>query len=885
MDLFFLALLLVTMAVALGSGYPVAFALPGAAVLTIGLAAFSGYMIEGNADAYFAHGKPSEWLSTGVTNLRGVYWVIERDILIAIPLFVFMGLMLQRSRIAEDLLLAMSQLFGSIPGGLGLSVVFVGALLAATTGIVGTTVIVMGMVSLPAMLQNNYSKSLSSGVIAATGTLGQIIPPSIVLLILVDQLTTAVDQGSTARRALYKISSGNATMPGEFDVFSVSAGDMFMGALLPGLLLAGLYMLYILGFAFARPGRAPAVPYDGKYDWSFVIRLILVLVPPLVLIFLVLGSVIAGVATVNQAGAIGAAGAVVMSGYRLREGKRHAYTPAVLAVFAIVVMGFLVSRFDINLQSIVTREDALVIALAAAASMLLAFALAWSGWRALKIDQTLESVLKETAKTTALVFAILMGAAMLTAAFRAFGGEVLVKEFLRTMPGGFWGQFAIVMLVIFVLGFFLDFIEISVVVVPIVAPILLADPSANITAVWLGVLIAMNIQTSFLTPPFGLALFYLRGVASTLIKTTDIYKGVIPFIIIQLLALVVVSAYPSLVNYLPNRMVLLGESPPTPKNPRLQYCVEEYVFSKFESEGDTIRKAIAEAESIDLNQLPEALGDELGLSLLKAKDTLDLMRAIKETERAVTEMAVVYQPLHIAVRQLQRDVRRIDDRIEKLKVIISRGGRAVSEQKAQQARESVSDLTAARENLLRQIPAEWDAANQEFSEIQTAENEARRNYRRTVDGAYEPLLKVLGVMQDVEKLGALEDDLRALETLVGVKERSLVIERLTSTLRRLRDTKGASVIAAAITSARKELRGNSPEPYAARQSLKKAIALFEAEMKWRRRATRELLPKLSAYNAVIADTIGIRGQSRLPDSVALVVAECLATPRDISLNF
>ncbi|MEM1201486.1 MAG: TRAP transporter large permease subunit, partial [Pseudomonadota bacterium] len=572
MELFFLAMLVLVMAAALGSGYPVAFALPGSAILTIAAAALTGYFFAGDAAAYFAHGSPVQWLTAGVTNFRGVYWEVERDTLIAIPLFVFMGIMLQRSKIAEDLLVAMAQLFGPVPGGLGISVVFVGALLAATTGIVGATVVAMGLISLPAMLRNNYSHSLATGTIAASGTLGQIIPPSIVLIILADQLASAVDQADASRKALYKATTGDFAMPSEFGVISTSAGDMFLGAFIPGLVLVALYMMFILGYSFFRPKSAPAVPFEGSYDRAFAGRILLILVPPLTLIFVVLGSIIMGIATVNQAGAIGAAGAMVMAGYRLAEGRKDAFYPAILAVVSLVCVFIVSSMFDVNVKNIKTSSDVLGLTLAAIAVTGFIIALIWSGWRTFKIDNTMHGVMIDTAKTTSLVFIILLGAAMLTAAFRAFGGEELVREFLTSLPGGFWTQFIIVMAVIFVLGFFLDFIEIAVVVVPIVAPILLMDPSANVTAVWLGVMIGLNIQTSFLTPPFGFALFYLRGVAPAVVKTVSMYKGVIAFIGLQLLALVIVGLVPSLVNYLPNRISLTAATAPPPINPRLQYC-------------------------------------------------------------------------------------------------------------------------------------------------------------------------------------------------------------------------------------------------------------------------------------------------------------------------
>ena len=259
----------------------------------------------------------------------------------------------------------------------------------------------------------------------------------------------------------------------------------------------------------------------------------------------------------------------------------------------------------------------------------------WSLWRVFKLEDTLRSVMLETAKTTSLVFIILLGAAMLTAAFRAFGGEELVREFLTGLPGGFWTQFVIVMAVIFLLGFFLDFIEIAVVVVPIVAPILLSDPSANVTAVWLGVMIGLNIQTSFLTPPFGFALFYLRGVAPPAVKTTEIYRGVIAFIGLQLLALAIVGMYPNLVNSLPNRVAMTSETAPPPLNPKLQYCLERYMLEELREEGDDLRGAIAEAAGLDFTALPRKLKKSVEESFDKAERGFDLIEKIEEAEATV----------------------------------------------------------------------------------------------------------------------------------------------------------------------------------------------------------------------------------------------------------
>ncbi|MEC9165480.1 MAG: TRAP transporter large permease subunit, partial [Pseudomonadota bacterium] len=495
--------------------------------------------------------------------------------------------------------------------------------------------------------------SLATGTIAASGTLGQIIPPSIVLIILADQLASAVDQAGMSRTAYYKATTGNFALPSEFGVASTSAGDMFMGALLPGLVLVALYMIYILVASYLNPKLAPAVAYDGKYDRTFLIRVLLALLPPLTLIFLVLGSIITGIATVNQAGAIGAAGALVMAGYRLYEGRRGAFYPAILALVSVVAILVVINVFSVNVKEIQDSTDVLGITLAAIAVFFFVIALGWSGYRTLKIDQTMQGVMMETAKTTSLVFIILLGAAMLTAAFRAFGGEELVRDFLTGLPGGFWTQFIIVMAVIFVLGFFLDFIEIAVVVVPIVAPILLSDPSANVTAVWLGVMIGLNIQTSFLTPPFGFALFYLRGVAPAIVRTVSMYKGVIPFIALQLLALVIVGGFPQLVNYLPTRLSLTAETSPPPKNPRLQLCLEDYVSERFAAEGAARRARLAAAAAWDLDKLPKSLRGSVEGGLKQAMASFDKLAAAQAASAAVTAASNDY-------RSAQRPARRIE---------------------------------------------------------------------------------------------------------------------------------------------------------------------------------------------------------------------------------
>ena len=659
------------MAVALGSGFPVAFALPGSAILSISLAAICGLIFENDLDAYFHSGSASQWISAGVTNLRGIYWEVERDTLIAIPLFIFMGIMLQRSKIAEDLLVTMAQLFGRIPGGLGISVVFVGALLAATTGIVGATVVAMGLISLPAMLRNNYSPSLATGTIAASGTLGQIIPPSIVLIILADQLASATDQASTLRKNLFKENTGELMMPSVFDVTSTSAGEMFLGAFLPGLVLVGLYMLFILILALLFPKTAPAVPYDGKVDKNFWIKVFLTLVPPLTLIIIVLGSIISGIATVNQAGAIGAAGAIVMAGYRLQSSSKTAFYPAFVLIISLILIAYSLINYEMNVKAVDSTEDKIGIMIGAAGAFLLIISLIWSGMRLFDSENTMKGVMLETAKTTSLVFIILLGAAMLTAAFRAFGGEDLVRDYLNSLAGGFWTKFIVVMAVIFILGFFLDFIEIAVVVVPIVAPILLADPSANITAVWLGVMIGLNIQTSFLTPPFGFALFYLRGVAPAIVKTVQMYKGVIPFITLQLLALGVVGFYPSLVNYLPNRVSFLSETSPPPKNPKLQYCIEEYVRENVLKDDNDVKNAIFKLKEIDITSLPKAYQSSVTKSINDVNMGLGHLNQAFKIEEEINKKAVNYEPQLLFVRNIEKDIRIVKKETKEIKTLIS----------------------------------------------------------------------------------------------------------------------------------------------------------------------------------------------------------------------
>ena len=887
MELFFLAVLILLMVAALTSGFPVAFALPGSAILAIALAALSGYLFAGDPSAYFAQGGPNEWLSAGVTNFRSLYWDVERDTLIAIPLFVFMGIMLQRSKIAEDLLVTMAQLFGPVPGGLGISVVFVGALLAATTGIVGATVIAMGLISLPAMLRNNYSKPLASGIICASGTLGQIIPPSIVLIILADQLSSAADQASSTRKAEYTQATGELSMPSALDITSASAGDMFMGAFLPGLMLVALYMAYILISALIRPSTAPPVRYDGGYDWRFALRVLLALVPPLTLIFVVLGSIVLGVATVNQAGAIGAIGAMIMAGYRLTAGRRGAYYPAVLAVISVTAILVVLALYDLNAKNIKTREDVIGITLAAIAVTGLLAAVLWSAWRAYTIDDTLHGVMVETAKTTSMVFIILIGAAMLTSAFRGFGGEVLVREFLTGLPGGFWAQFIVVMAVIFVLGFFLDFIEIAVVVVPIVAPILLADPSANITAVWLGVMVGLNIQTSFLTPPFGFALFYLRGVAPPSVNTLQIYRGAAVFIVLQLAGLAIAGTFTGLVNYLPYRTYLTSDTAPPPRNPRLQECMEAMLFERYDTEGDRLRASIAAARALDLGSLPDDTRNETQRSFDQALGTFELVAQVRAARRELANHVPTYRPLHVEVRRLESEIHAIEFALKELKkrrTRLTRSGQATAALLAELEREE-QRLKADKARLGSEVPPAWTQSRKRYTGLAEAEKQSLTRYRRNVDEAYEPVARLRRSIEHGPALAALSPDLDALAKRIETDPPGRAMASIQSLERMLGELEGAGEIRKKLAEARRALKGDAPDRQSSLVRLADAQALHATEMVWRERAAAEIHAGLDTYHEAIRDSIGLRSQARLSTEQAMQIARCQAVHRDISLQF
>ena len=430
-------------------GYPVAFTLAGTA-----LAFAAGGILAGIFDAGFLAALPGR-----------IFGTMSNNTLIAVPLIILMGVILEKSRVAEELLGSMASLFGTMRGGLGISVVVVGMLLAASTGIVGATVVTMGLLSLPSMLQAGYRPSLAAGTICATGTLGQIIPPSIALVLLGDILSNAYQRAQLQMNI--------------FNPKTVSVGDLFVGALLPGLLLVGMYIVYLLVYARLKPDAAPPAEV-GHTSAGEVMKGLL---PPLILILVVLGSILSGAATPTEAAGIGSTGALLLA---LGKGQMDM--------------------------------------------------------------QRMREVVVNTLEVTAMVFMILIGAAVFSLVFRGFGGEELIHHFFEGLPGGVVSATLVVMLVIFLLGFILDFIEIPFVVVPIVGPILL---TMGVDPIWLGIMIAMNLQTSFLTPPFGFALFYLRGVAPPELKTSAIYRGVVPFILIQIVAMAALWYWPALATWLP----------------------------------------------------------------------------------------------------------------------------------------------------------------------------------------------------------------------------------------------------------------------------------------------------------------------------------------------
>jgi len=501
------------------AGYPVAFSLAGVglvfAVLGLSMGVFDPSFI-----------KPFP---------QRVFGSITNTTLIAVPMFILMGVILEKAKIAEELLDEMAKLFGTMRGGLGISVTIVGALLAASTGIVGATVVTMGLLSLPTMLRRGYDPAFATGTIAAAGTLGQIIPPSIVLILLGDVISNAYQKAQLEQ--------------GVFAPETVSVGDLFAGALIPGLMLVGLYLAYQIGVAIFQGRKAPAIPAEElgstRQVWKAAAR---TLPPPLLLIIAVLGSILAGIATPTEAASVGAMGALLIAGTKLSAKSSLTHRAIFTALIGIAILIGLKLNFDLRLgRTEITSLETIAIIMAGLACAMIAVGVIMS-LATLINKQTLTPITDQTVRVTTMVFTILLGAAMFSLVFRGLGGDHTVETALDALPGGKLGAIIGVMAIMFVLGFFLDFIEITLVVVPLVAPALLA---LGVDPIWLGVMMAVNLQTSFLTPPFGFALFYLRGVAPPEISTPQIYRGAIPFIGIQVLALTLLALYPGLATWLP----------------------------------------------------------------------------------------------------------------------------------------------------------------------------------------------------------------------------------------------------------------------------------------------------------------------------------------------
>ena len=496
-------------------GFPVSFTLSGVAVIWV----LFGFVFF-DFDMSIMGALPSRIYGGAITN----------TLLIAIPLFIFMGAVLEKSKIAEDLLSGMGKLMSNLPGGLGISVVIVGAFLAASTGIVGATVVTMGMMSLPAMLKHKYDPSVACGTICAAGTLGQIIPPSVILILLGDQISNAYVE---AQREI-----------GNWSPDPVSVGDLFVGAIIPGLLLVGLYITYIFIRAVLKPEDLPAIPNDGVNVSELIFK---VLLPPLSLIIVTLGSILSGIATPTEAAAVASVFAVLLATYRVSESKRlrKRIKTSVASIIALLIMG---SMFDMRPNSTsLTTIDMSMIALGMGIVLYVFFVLFLS-FRVLSQKKILPHVTKETLLCTSQILVILIGATVFSLVFRAYGGDDAIAKFLLGLEYSFAVKMLLIMGVLFVLGMFLDFIEIILVVIPIIAPVMLQE---DISPVWFAIMIAMNLQTSFLTPPFGFSLFYLRGVAPKSIRTKEMYRGVLPFIGLQVIAMALLALFPEMANWLP----------------------------------------------------------------------------------------------------------------------------------------------------------------------------------------------------------------------------------------------------------------------------------------------------------------------------------------------
>ncbi|MEH6445963.1 MAG: TRAP transporter large permease subunit [Oceanospirillaceae bacterium] len=522
-----LLILVVTLLIAIMSGMPVMLAISGIPVIIGVIAAFFGHF-----DLSFFGAFPQR-----------VFGIMNNSLLIAIPLFVMMGILLERSKVAERMLLIMASFFGGDRAGLAYSVLIVSTLIAASTGIIGATIVMLGMISLPALLKAGVSVRLSSGLICASGTLGQIIPPSIVLILLGDQISNA-----------YIEAQQNI---GNFAPDPVSVGDLFAGAILPGLLLVLLYAFYVfIHNRFIEPEpRVTNHPISGAKQENTAIQqsisiqeICTAFMPPILLIIAVLGSILFGVATPTEAAAVGVAGTLLIAAANSVNAvnwlKKLILLGAIAAFSLSLLISYDISKIDLSSGSLVLDYGSVA---AIGLSLILLSALVFSSHRLVK-DNILRDAISQSVSVSGMVFAIIIAASMLSLVFRGFEGDEMVAHLLSQIPGDKWGALIAVMLVVFLLGFILEFVEILFIVIPIVGPVILA---MDFNPIWFAIMIAINLQTSFLTPPFGFALFYFRSVAPKSISTIDIYKSVIPFVFIQIITMGVLVVFPELVTWLP----------------------------------------------------------------------------------------------------------------------------------------------------------------------------------------------------------------------------------------------------------------------------------------------------------------------------------------------
>jgi len=473
---------------------------------------------------------------------------------------------------------------------------------------------------------------------------------------------------------------------------------------------------------------------------------------------------------------------------------------------------------------------------------------------------------------------------MLTSGFRAFGGEELVRDFLQDLPGGFWTQFIVVMAVIFLLGFFLDFIEIAVVVVPIIAPILLAEPGANVSAIWLGVMIGVNLQTSFLTPPFGFALFYLKGVASKLVTTLNIWKGVVPFIVLQLIGLGIVGFYPTLVNYLPARTYLTSNVAPPPMNPKLQYCLQEYKFPIYNNEEDKIRNAIINFQKLTPSNLPNDKLDIFEEHFDNALGTFAIVKKLQKTEQEYDLFAEDYRDLHFTVRKKQKKIRKIDNKIEKLKSEIRNldkddaSNKNKLELKLENYKLEIIEINNA-------IPETWKSKNKEFEILHKAKNTKTKRYRKNVDEAYDNLDQIVMFINDHENLKNLSSEIKELKYNLDNKDYENSISIIDNLFEKLGEISGTDEFANKLDDLITVIDNDEVDEQKLISASSETFNLFEKEVSWREDADKNLLPELMKYNEIIKNNIGLRLQSKLTKEQAKFVARCNSVHRDISLNF